>query len=394
MRVAILVLISSWGCAGDGKPGPVAPGETGDPGGGALSPRGGLGEVPGVEPSDTGGDSDTAVQDTSGPELWVLADNDPKGTGHHTMRRHVSGEGQILDSGASFEGTVEYWYMRDGEVQCDAEIALTGTADGASCEGCDYVFAIDAEVVRDDGTEHCHLANGWTFVGDDEYFNEHLAFATDYVMYGWAGSYETYHDVLLSGVGFDFTSVGGDGVYPGPYFYPAIFDGPYLDWGELWSEDDTMRWYYNYQAYDFYTLNHYNGCGSSHPSHSSDSYLEGTRVSGQVDCGQSYVDGWAFEASAGDTLTVSVDAPILETGFNPLVFVNGPDGCTVAQAWENYVCTGLASIHSTAKTCGSTKFTVDTDGLYEIWISSLGTDCFAGAVDYTLYVNLLDDSAE
>jgi hypothetical protein len=37
------------------------------------------------------------------------------------------------------------------------------------------------------------------------------------------------------------------------------------------------------------------------------------------------------------------------------------------------------------------KFNASVDGIYEIWISSLGTDCFGGPVDYTLYVNLLDD---
>ena len=392
MRVAILVLMSSWGCAGDGKPGPAAPGETGDPGGGDLSPRGALGEVPGVEPSDTGGDSETAVQDTSGPELWVLADNDPVGSSPHDMRIRVSGEGRILDSGERFEGTVEYWYMRDDEVRCDAEIALTGTADGASCDGCDYVFGVDTEVVRDDGTSRCHLANGWTFVGDEEYFNEHLAFASDYEMFGWTGYYETYHDVLLSGVGFDFTSVGGEGVYPGPYFYPFVFDGPYLDWGQIWPEDDSLSWYYGILAYDYDTWNHYEACDSAHPSRSTEGYLEGTRVSGQVDCGQSYMDGWAFEASAGETLTVSVDTVDLDTDFDPFVFINGPDGCAVVRAWGNFQCTPI--VHGTATPCASAKFTTDQSGVYEIWVSSLGTNCTGGAANYTLYLNLLDDSAE
>ena len=349
------------------------------------------GHGPNIHPGGDGEDTDTAPPDTEGPALTMIADEDPSTTSGHSFAKSIAGEGEILDDGARFEGTVDYVYQIDDERWCDAEIALSGEEDETTCEGCDYVFGIEAEVTRDDGLPWCDLVNAWTMVSDGFYVNQHLGFASSYEAYG-SGGWATYTDVLLAGVGYDFDYIGGEGYFPGPYFLKFIFDGPYADQGWLTLDGDTVAWGFETSGEDVTLLNHYQYCHSWY-SQATRGWLRGTKVSGSVDCNASVMDGWSFEASAGDTLTVTVDAPDKDANFVPMIFVNGPDGCAVTRAMENYVCSGLVEIGSTYKGCASSKFDVEQTGAYQIWILSSGVACLIGErVDYDLYVNLVDSA--
>lgn len=364
-------------CKGGGETGGVASTDT-DSG----DEEGGHG--PHVHP-----DTDTAPPDTDGPALTLIADEDPSTTSGHSFAKSISGEGQILDDGARFEGTVDYVYQIDDERWCDAEIALSGEADETTCEGCDYVFGIDAEVTRDDGLPWCDLVNAWTMVSDGFYVNQHLGFASSYEAYGSHG-WATYTDVLLAGVGYDFDYIGGEGYFPGPYFLKFIFDGPYQDQGWLTLDDETVAWGFETSGEDVTLLNHYQYCHSWY-SQATRGWLRGTKVSGSVDCNATVMDGWSFEASAGDTLTVTVDAPDKDANFVPMIFVNGPDGCAVTRAMENYVCSDVERLGYTYTGCAAAEFSVDQSGAYDIWILSAGTNCLIGTrVSYDLYVNLFD----
>ena len=381
MRVAILVLISSWGCAGDGKPGPAAPGETGGDSGnpGRHYPM----EVPPVVP-----DGDVpGVADTDGPELWMLEDDDNAFV-YHTERLVVSGAGQVLDDGAGFEGSIDYWYEVDDEVRCDATIAVQGVDDSLTCEGCDFAFKVEAEAVENDSLYTCNLANAWTLMSDGFDVNVHLGFASTWLMYGTYSWPHTYYDVLMAGVGYDYTYLGGDEYKPGPYFQALIFDGSISDRGWADLDENTLSWGYDEGESRVARLNHDLDCGTF-PSIETTGNLEGSKVSGGLDCRGTLMDGWAFEAQAGDVVTIAVDAPEADTSFQPYVFVNGPDSCAATKAYINFICTYSAKLGYNAVECASAKLTIEESGDYEIWIRSSGLNCdlVQDSVTYDLYVD-------
>jgi len=381
MRAAILLVMSGWGCAGDGKPGPGLAGDTALDSGGEDSGWSVFVPTEGAVPGE---------KDTDGPELWVIADDADALDEGQTRHEVVSGSGQILDGGSRFEGTIDYLYSIDGDNRCDATIALSGVpADETLCDGCDFLFRVDSEVVEDDDLYTCNLANLLTFVSNGVVANMLLGFAPTLWMYGHADWAMDYQDVLVEGWGFDYRDNGGRGYDPYRYVTGELFDGPYWDRGWASYDDGTLTWGYERYDDDVTLAKHSTTC-APHRWYGHRGYLQGTRVSDEVNCTPDVEDGWGFSAQAGDVFTLTVDAPNLETDFDVILYVYGSDGCEVVSASGNFVCTGMASIGSTGRLCATARFVAPETGDYEIWISSRGDNCSPGDdAEYDLYVDLI-----
>ena len=347
-----------------------------------LAGDGALLESPG--PTETGHTGDTAPIVVT---LTQIAEDDPATVTTHTIER-VSGVAEVSEDGETLSGSIAYGFERDGRTDCDLEVGLSGTAVSGLCEGCDFVFKIDAEVVDDQGSTRCDALNAWTMLGNGFYVNQHLAFAEEYPLYTWGGyDLALYTNVLQVGVGYDWDYYGGPyGYRPGPYFTVMIWEGPYTAQGEASFTGNTLSWSFDREE-DTLALNHYAFCNTAHQSYA-DSFYGGTMVSGAVDCGVQYMDGWAVDVEAGQVVSVSVDAPSVDDFMIPYLIVNGPDGCGVVRATENFVCTSLTSIGSEYLGCPSATFTADQSGTYEMWIASRGLFCSAGPALYDLYVDI------
>lgn len=327
---------------------------------------------------DSGAEGGEHTGDSTPVEIQMIADDDPTLVPMHQII-DVYASGTISEDGTTFDGTVEYLWSRDDEVRCDMTVGLTGLAAPDVCDNCDYTFSVDAEIVEDRGTQFCYPYNSWTLLSDGVYVNQHLGFSDVY-----PGRNQAYYDAVLVGVGTDRRESGG-GYYPGPYWYLITWQGDYSDRG--WTDLDglTPSWGY-YINEEGSALSHYDVCSTTTTSTATD-FFGGTKRSGDVDCEGNNTDGWSVDVLAGQKVSISVDIPSLDGWTYPMLYINGPDGCTILRAYENFVCS-IAPETSTFRGCPSAQFVADRTGTYEMWIYSRELGCLSGPVYYDLYVDL------
>ena len=101
--------------------------------------------------------------------------------------------------------------------------------------------------------------------------------------------------------------------------------------------------------------------------------------------GYDEVDVWEVTPSAGETLTVSVDTVASATAFDPNMWVNDSDSCTVGGADDSFTCTYQPAAFS----CPSLQFTTDAE-TYSIVVGSLGS-CNGSTAEYVLLVDAPSD---
>lgn len=288
----------------------------------------------------------------------------------------VRGTATMSEDGATLTGQVDYLQTVDNQVRCDADISLEGVRRlDHACEGCDFVFDIEAELIRDDGTDDCEIDFYQSFYAYDWdiWRDTRFAFADSVSKYGVYG-YRDYVDVLYTG----FSVVEHDGVvYPGPYYYITFYDGPFRDDGQVDYADGRWDWSWDDPS-SYHEFAAYNDCHTAYRSKATEPFA-GKEYSGVVACSHDATDGWKVWAEAGETLSVTVDDDA-DPSY-PRFFVNGPDGCGVVTADGNYLCTGGGNYLY----CPSAKFVAKTTGAYEIWIVADSLFCNQEA-PYLLYV--------
>jgi hypothetical protein len=162
------------------------------------------------------------------------------------------------EPGPTVEGTIEYLHTgEDGITLCDASIGFTGTSYTGDCEGCDYSFKVNAEVVEERSGSRCEdLRHGsiWTLslIPDREGGQKEMLF-------GFSRSYEEEaENVIWSGyIGepYDSPFYGYGGFSDTGGFNPS---GEREAWEPIaWDWSEEYADYYGY--YDYYD---YGGSGT------------------------------------------------------------------------------------------------------------------------------------
>lgn len=260
--------------------------------------------------------------------------------------------------------------LLDSAFVCDNTISLSGTAVSGSCVDCDFVFDLSSEVTEDRSAADCEMNPLYSYVATDHLIHPRLGFASTAVLYGERG-YEDYNDVLFAGFSADYRDAPGGSYYPGPYYWATTWDGPYLQLGWADTQDGTLSWGVS-DDQDVIVWTHLQDCGDLVWSDATVPY-GGEAVTGQVSCSIADIDGWGVWAEEGEQVWVTVDAPVVDTAFNPWFVVNDPSGCTILEAWNNYACSGTPG---SLLMCASGSFTASQTGLYEIWVRSSGYECW------------------
>lgn len=338
---------------------------------------------------DSGVDSD-GCSDTAHEVLPIqVADNVSTAREPWPWTRTTTGHGSVTADGERFTGSVSYSYSFDDSIVCNVTVALAGISSSERCEGCEFAFDIDAEITEDYSASGCELPPGATFIPTEFVYNLKLAFADEYTVLAYYNGYydwQVFQDVFLVGASIDLRPSGGD-YFPGPYWYPIYYDGPYWDFGWAALEDAELDWG-NVREGEYQGIAYYDRCLTAEWSEATQFY-EGETFSGNLTCSATTLDGWTVDATCGDTLTVAIDTVDVETDFDPYFWVNGPDGCSVVRADDNYICTPAFEDVGEGATplCPSAQFEVPTSGTYTIWVMSLGYWCNLGSdVQYTLTV--------
>lgn len=338
---------------------------------------------------DSGGtDSHTGEVDTGPPVDATLVVDNAATTYPLTIAYGVTGSATISEDGATLEGELSYYYLIDDVAWCDMDVQLRGTAASGTCEDCDYAFAIDSEIVEDRGIPYCERANSLTLLADDYFINPYLGFSKE--IYGFSRETygdELYQDVLLAGIGYSDNYHGYEVEYrPGPYWNWVLWDGAYWDQGWADLEDQTLSWGFAYSV-DAFGLSYYNFCNDSVFSRADQNY-GGTIYDGDIICGRGSMDGWEVDLTAGQTLSVSVDAPDKDSYFEPYFFVNGPDGCAIVRASNNFTCSTVETSSGDSKGCAAARFQATTSGTFTILLMDTGLFCNGKLVPYDLYLDI------
>lgn len=268
---------------------------------------------------------------------------------------------------AAFDGELTVTSTLGGEPECDAIIDLQGTRYDQSCPGCDFAFRVEATLTADLGAAECWLDPRWSFLPSEGYTDLVLAHAPSWGVEEWYGMYY-YTDALLTGYALD-----GDG----PHWAVMLHQNE--DGGTFTRSGDEVSWTLGYA--DWVDVDPYfNDCGAIETSDATDLFESPSQVAGSIDCAGRSADAIAFEALAGAEITLSVDTVAADTAFDPALYVNGPDGCTVLQADDSFDC----SYPPPAYRCPSARFTAEA-GAHRAVVVARGS-CAGDDAAYTLHV--------
>ncbi len=305
-----------------------------------------------------------------------------------------------IDDDGNLAGTMRYARTLDGVEVCSVDFALGGTPYTGTCEGCDFAFEVDVTRTAEVNPEQC-----WT------YFNATLetpegcglrdailAHVPELTTPEWTwtdgyGEEQTYggyvyNDVLQVG----FTSYtpaysGPYGEWPeteyGPFFQNLVWDGS--RYGDFTREGDALSWMWG-QTYETTTTE-----GVQQWCPDVEVSMVGSRralgvdaVTGEFPCDSVHHDAWTFDAEEGDIVSVTVDTVAAETAFDPMVWVNGPDSCTLLWIDEGFDCT----FPPPAFQCPAGKFVAPGSGTYEVFVGTMSS-CASETAGYALDVQVL-----
>jgi hypothetical protein len=270
----------------------------------------------------------------------------------------------------NFSGQLEIHSTHDGEVACDVLIELAGTRYTGICEECDFAFAIDATVTFDAGTGVCELDPRWSYLAADPWSNLLLAHAPVFQTHGWYGTY-TFSDALLTG----YTLADAD---EDPLWW-LLAHGDSAD-ASFDRVGDELSWSYGAQG-PLDVDPHYDDCGGIVESDATEA-LGGTVVAmSELPCDGSRADAWTFAGVAGEGVSITVDTIAADTAFDPRLYVNAPDGCTVRTADDNFDCTFPPPSYR----CPAVSLD-GSDGEYEVVVLAAGS-CAGAVGGYSIRVD-------
>lgn len=263
-------------------------------------------------------------------------------------------------------------------VNCDADIALSGTPWSGDCEGCDFAFEIDATPSDED----CEYPTILTWVDSAVYKNPMMVFFSEFSETDEYGYTTEYTNLLRTGVAIDYSDYGY-GYYPGPYFGNVVADE--LDVGSAtWTAGDadgegTLEWTWTYSS-DETERNYFNYCDAPGDPTENDNWDAVAGTSGLA-CSGEQVDVWEVDLAAGDLFLATVDTVAADTAFDPWFYINAPDTCLDAVVDDAFDCTFEPLDYQ----CPSMAFEVDEEGTYQIVVASYDS-CTGDAAEYELNV--------
>jgi hypothetical protein len=237
-----------------------------------------------------------------------------------------TGDDDAVEWPTSFDGTVTLQSTLGGELLCDAEIALTGARYDGVCPDCDYAFSVEANVLVDNGTVECWHDPLLSYLPGDGIDDLVLAHAPSFGVLEWYGMYY-YADALVTG----YTAYG-----EGPYWW--VLSHEKSSEGTYERSGDDIDWTWEYQA--FVDVDpHFQDCGDVGGSDADTGFPGSTSATGELACDGTVADVYQFTADAGQTVFITVDTVAEATAYDPALYVNGPDGCTLVEVDDSFDCT-------------------------------------------------------
>jgi hypothetical protein len=254
-----------------------------------------------------------------------------------TGTRNTAGTPDVPD----FQGSLTYDTTRDGVVECDSDVAFTGSTYTGDCFGCSFAFEIDASETASAGTDGCELDPFLSYVADDM------------VGLAWWESYEGYYGTYTN----LFASFGTAYSY---YYQEEYTDFNVLGYdgggmGTMTVDGDAVAWQVAMEAVDAVV-----------PTAPATGTVSGT---GDVDCSGETYDVWTVDVEAGGEVTFTLDTVALETAFDPVIYIVGPDACYGASADDTFDCTFPPPEYQ----CPGVTLAPEVAGTYSVIVVNYGT---------------------
>lgn len=280
---------------------------------------------------------------------------------------------------------------------CSTRVSLNAADFAGDCAGCDFAFAVEATVTEDLGG--CYWPATHTLIpyGGSAALPPVVAWWSTYTtpaysytdLYGttWTWGGYTYTDLLRIGWTYSWPA------YDGPYGYsPPRTAGPY--WRSLTStyygtwtverSESALEWSLD-QRYGLpVETPRDEACPEPLPEVSAvTGWIGAGAQEGALPCTTSWsgelvgagaMDRWAFTATAGQEVVVTVDTLSPDTTFDPALWIDGPAGCALAWGDDELECTAPPPSFG----CPAIRFTAPEDGVYEVVVT--GAASCAGPV--------------
>jgi len=264
-----------------------------------------------------------------------------------------------------FVGTLDYQEQLieerpDGtQVQtiCEAEIELTGEHWPGFCADCDFVLEVTGVVVADNSHPDCVMWPLGSYIEDTDFYGYDRELLLAHVpVYGDAT------DLLKTGFAYgggapEWMTIAGTDL-------PAE-----TDFGDLIIDGDDLEWDVELEEVEQAGENaHYDDCSTIVFQDTAPGGYGGTPQPEDVACDGTKVDLWAFDGADGFQAAITVDTPVAGAEFDPLMWINDDNSCTLIEADDNHGC----SYPPSSGGCPSTVFDTE-DMTYEIVVQSKGS---------------------
>jgi hypothetical protein len=303
---------------------------------------------PDTEP-DTDPDTDPDTEPDTDPDTSI-ATSDLTGT--HSYAATLTGTGpndEVINS------------------SCAAEFTVSGTEFVGDCNGCDWAFELTATETSNDCDGDLPLVYSLQPVGVDNAAPV-VVFWSTYTSY-----YGSYSDVFATGVLVEdaygtFIAAGTfveypiDGVNYGSGGFSLVDTA--LDWNTA-AELDVVEFRY---VNDF--------CDSEVLDSELTAPLAGAGLNGTLPCEGGEFDVFAFEATAGSPVSISVDTVDAGNAFDSGVRIIAPSGCATTDSDDAFDCTFAPE----AFQCSGLIFTPDETGTHLAIVQNFGS-CTDTSID-------------
>lgn len=300
-----------------------------------------------------------------------------------------TGQDSVPVNYVDFDGSMTYVVETNGSRVCDADITLSGTPYEGDCEDCDFAFAIDAQITRDDGTDDCYYYPFITFIPDEVYTD---LWIQHFPVYEY-GAYNLYNYVQS---GFYYYGYG-------PYYFTLGYGGGFAGRTTFRNDVLDLDFYYYAPGYLGYNARYYDACGEKLSNSTETQPHEGVAMTSRLACDQTKGDVWTFDVAEGTDIAVTIDTVADESAFSPLLLINDPSACTVGFAQDNFMCeypppTYLCPVWAQARASAGRWSAIvlsngscnGAEGEYEIRVEG-GTGLTLAADDFDAF-ELLSDS--
>lgn len=186
--------------------------------------------VTGTDPDDADSDDDGL---SDGEEINTYGtnplntDTDRDGRTDLEEVEHSTDPLDATSGAPRISGTLLYTRVEEGTTICDADISFSGDEYTRDCPNCDYefMFKVDAELTRDDGTADCNYPLEMTLL--DGWYSPNPYFAYTDPVWGYlysVNSFPSWRDYTY-GIGFGFSIYYYGSTIAGPYWVMQSYEG-------------------------------------------------------------------------------------------------------------------------------------------------------------------------